>query len=46
MTISDPLAALCEMRRVLKAGGALFEHGLSPEPTVERADVAEVVAVA
>jgi len=37
-SISDPLSALREMGRVLKPGGALLfvEHGLSPEPAVER----------
>ncbi len=37
-SIPDPLAALAEMRRVLKADGALLfvEHGLSPEPGVAR----------
>ena len=37
-SIPDPLAALREMRRVLKPDGNLFfvEHGLSPEPSVER----------
>jgi len=37
-SITDPLAALCEMRRVLKPDGMLLfvEHGLSPEPGIER----------
>jgi ubiquinone/menaquinone biosynthesis C-methylase UbiE len=34
----DPLAALGEMRRVLKPDARLLfvEHGLSPEPGIER----------
>ena len=37
-SITDPLAALREMRRVLKPDGTLLfvEHGLSPEPGIER----------
>ena len=37
-SIPDPPAALCEIRRVLMLSGALLfvEHGLSPEPAVER----------
>jgi ubiquinone/menaquinone biosynthesis C-methylase UbiE len=37
-SIASPLAALIEMRRVLKPGGDLFfvEHGLSPELQIAR----------
>lgn len=37
-SIPDPLAALAEIRRVLKAGGELFfvEHGLATDPGVAR----------
>lgn len=37
-SISDPVKALKEMRRVLKPEGALVfaEHGLAPEPGVQR----------
>jgi ubiquinone/menaquinone biosynthesis C-methylase UbiE len=37
-SVGDARAALAEMRRVLKPGGALFfvEHGLSPDPAVAR----------
>jgi len=37
-SIPEPLAALEQMRRVLKRGGKLFvaEHGLSPDPKVQR----------
>jgi ubiquinone/menaquinone biosynthesis C-methylase UbiE len=37
-SVTEPLAALREMRRVLKPDGALLfvEHGLSPESGVER----------
>ena len=36
--VGDPLAALGELRRVLKPDGKLLfvEHGLSPEPGIER----------
>jgi ubiquinone/menaquinone biosynthesis C-methylase UbiE len=37
-TIADPLAALREMRRVLRPAGRLLfaEHGLAPSPSVQR----------
>lgn len=37
-TIPDPMAALVELRRVLKPGGTLHfaEHGIAPEPNIQK----------